>query len=140
MNSPLDIPTCRVLIIFVPDSCVGRNEWQSKRHAWVAEARQRGSSGGCETGQAGKEAGQVREPSRENVEDAESNEEVAKVHVRIMCVSCESYVCMCVRIMCVLVVWARLTSVHRAHACMLIHTVFTNTTCEGKKPQLSAPT
>ena len=39
-----------------------------------------------------------------------------------------------VRIMCVLVLWARLTTVHRAY--MLTHTVFTNTTCEEKKPQV----
>ena len=39
-----------------------------------------------------------------------------------------------VRIMRVLLLWARLTTVHRAH--MLTHTVFTNTTCEEKKPQV----
>ena len=49
-----------------------------------------------------------------------------------------NHVCNCammyVRSMCVLVVWARLTTVHRAY--MLTHTVFTNTTCEEKKPQV----
>ena len=36
--------------------------------------------------------------------------------------------------MCVLVLWARLTTVHREH--MLTHTLFTNTTCEEKKLQV----
>ena len=44
------------------------------------------------------------------------------------------YAMMYVRIMCVLVLWARLTTVHRAH--MLTHSVFTNTTCEEKQPQV----
>ena len=44
------------------------------------------------------------------------------------------YAMMYVRIMCVLVVWARLTTVHRAH--MLTHSMFTNTTCEEKKLQV----
>ena len=41
---------------------------------------------------------------------------------------------MYVRIMCVLVLWARLTTVHRAY--MLTHSVLTNTTCEEKTPQV----
>jgi hypothetical protein len=101
MNFPLDIPTCRVLIIFGPNNCVGRNEWQIKRQGWprrgsedqVRDARQRGSSQGCEAAGAGEKAAAVHEASHEDVEDAESKGQVAKAHVRIMCVSCY-HVCM----------------------------------------------
>ena len=56
--------------------------------ARVAEARQRGSSQGCEAAGAGEKAAAVHEASHEDVEDAESKGQVAKAHVRIMCVSC----------------------------------------------------
>ena len=59
----------------------------------VAEARQRGSSQGCEAAGAGEKAAAVHEASHEDVEDAESKGQVAKAHVRIMCVSCY-HVCM----------------------------------------------
>ena len=58
--------------------------------ARVAEARQRGSSQGCEAAGAGEKAAAVHEASHE---DAESKGQVAKAHVRIMCVSCY-HVCM----------------------------------------------
>ena len=70
--------------------------------ARVAEARQRGSSQGCEAAGAGEKAAAVHEASHEDVEDAESKGQVAKAHVRIMCVSCY-HVCMqcCMYVSCV---------------------------------------
>ena len=108
----------------------------AEQKARVAEAMQRGSSEGCDAAGEGKEAAAVCEASREDGEDAESKGQAANAHVRIMCVSCVScmYAMVYVRIMRVLLLWARLTTVHRAH--MLTHTVFTNTTCEEKKPQV----
>ena len=105
-----------------------------EQKARMVEARQRGSSEGCDAAGEGEEAAAVCEASREDGEDAESKGQAANAHVRIMCVSCV-YLCndVCTYHMC-----PRLVDSfdYCARAYMLTHTVFTNTTCEEKKPQV----
>jgi len=98
MNFPLDIPTCRVLIIFGPNNCVGRNEWQIKRQGWP----RRGSEDQVRDARQQGQARRPRQCMRHRMEDAESKGQVAKAHVRIMCVSCY-HVCMqwCMYVSCV---------------------------------------
>ena len=67
----------------------------AEQKARVAEARQRGSSEGCDAAGEGEEAAAVHEASREDVEDAESKGQAANAHVRIMCVSCVACVYSC---------------------------------------------
>ena len=69
----------------------------AEQKARVADARQRGSSEGCDAAGEGEEAAPVREAWREDVEDAESKGQAANAHVRIMtlCVSCVSCVHLC---------------------------------------------
>ena len=77
------------------------------------------------------------EASREDGEDAESKGQAANAHVRIMCVSCVSCVYLCNDV-CTYHMCPRLVGSfdYCARAYMLTHTVFTNTTCEEKKPQV----
>ena len=58
-----------------------------------ADCARQGSSQGCEAAGAGKKAAAVHEASHEDVEDAESKGQVAKAHVRIMCVSYYHVLC-----------------------------------------------
>ena len=109
----------------------------AEQKARVAEARQRGSSEGCDAAGEGEEAAAVCEASREDGEDAESKGQAANAHVRIMCVSCVSCVYLCNDV-CTYHMCPRLVDSfdYCARAYMLTHTVFTNTTCEEKKPQV----
>ena len=136
MNFPLDIPTCRVLIIFGPNNCVGRNEWQIKRQGWP----RRGSE---DQVRDARQQGQARRP-RQCMRHRMRMWRMPRARgrwQRLMYVSCVYHVIMCVcNDVCTYhdIVCPRLVDSfdYCARAYMLTHTVFTNTTCEEKKPQV----
>ena len=140
MNFPLDVSTCRVLIIFVANNCVGRNEWQSKRQGWPRRVSEDQVNDAMQQGKARRPHQCARHRVRTWRIPRARGRPQTLMYVSWHCVYHVYHVCICammyVRIMCVLelVLWARLTTVHRAY--MLTHTVLTNTTCEEKKPQV----
>jgi hypothetical protein len=115
MNFPLDVSTCRVLIIFVPNNYVGRNEWQSKRQGWP----RRGSEDQVRDAMQQGKARRPRQCARHRVRMGRMPRARGRQQT-LMCVSCVSCVYLC----------------NDVCTYMLTHTVFTNTTCEEKKPQV----
>jgi hypothetical protein len=118
MNFPLDVSTCRVLIIFVPNNYVGRNEWQSKRQGWP----RRGSEDQVRDAMQQGKARRPRQCARHRVRMGRMPRARGRQQT-LMYVSCVYHVyhvCICammyVRIICVLVLWTRLTTV-LVHIC-----------------------